>query len=93
MNSNEENEKIRNEVARVAREMSLHSARDGLANGGVWLLTFTYFFFAMGLYGLSFWLPSFISETGVRDPLNVGLLTAITYLGAPIAMYLTPVSR
>lgn len=86
--SNEEKERIRSDVAREARDKPLHSARDGLANGRVWLLSFTYFFFTMGLYGLSFWLPSIIRETGVRDPLNVGLLTAIPYMGALIAMYL-----
>ena len=41
----------------------------------------------MGLYGLSFWLPSMIKETGVRDPLTIGMLTAIPYSGAFVAMF------
>ncbi|HEY0327948.1 MAG TPA: MFS transporter [Rhodopseudomonas sp.] len=80
--------RIKSDLAREASEKRLHTSRQGFASGRVWLLSCTYFFFTMGLYGLSFWLPSIIKETGVKDPLNVGLLTAIPYLGALIAMYL-----
>jgi D-galactonate transporter len=83
-----EKAQIKDDVARESKGKSLHSIRDGLLNGRVWLLSFTYFFFTMGLYGLSFWLPSIIKATGVTDPFNVGLLTAIPYLGAFITMYL-----
>ena len=83
-----EKEQIKSDVAREAKDKPLHSMRDGWTNGRVWLLSFTYFFFTMGLYGLSFWLPSIIKATGVKDPLDVGLLTAIPYAGALIAMYL-----
>lgn len=86
--SAEEKQRIKNDVAREADAKPLHTARQGLSHGRVWLLSCTYFFFTMGLYGLSFWLPSIIRDTGVRDPLNVGLLTAIPYLGALLAMYL-----
>ncbi len=86
--SSAEKEKVKSDVAREAREKPLHSTRDGLLNGRVWLLSCTYFFFTMGLYGLSFWLPSIIRDSGVRDPLDVGLLTAIPYSGALVAMFL-----
>ena len=69
-----------------------HSIRDGLTNPRVWLLSGTYFFLTMGLYGISFWLPSIIRETGVADPLNVGLLTSIPYIFALGAMYLVGLS-
>ncbi|WP_338811314.1 MFS transporter (plasmid) [Agrobacterium leguminum] len=83
-----EKEKIKDDVAREAQSKPIHSALDGLLNGRVWLLSCTYFFFTMGLYGLSFWLPSIIKDSGVTDPLNVGLLTAIPYLGSLVAMFL-----
>ncbi|HKA89148.1 MAG TPA: MFS transporter, partial [Haliangiales bacterium] len=55
----------------------------------VWLLAVTYAFFLMGLYGVSFWLPSLIKSAGVKDPLDVGLLTAIPYTAGVIGMLLT----
>src|SRR6266702_1278400 len=66
----------------------LHSLRDGLASPRVLLLSAIYFFFTMGLYGVSFWLPSLVKASGVADPMNIGLLTAIPYGAAVIAMVL-----
>ena len=45
-----------------------------------------YFCCAMGLYGTGFWIPQLIKNTGVKDPLYVGLLTAIPYSFGAIAM-------
>lgn len=64
----------------------LHSALDGLLNPKVLLISVVYFFYTMGLYGVSFWLPTLIKASGVSDPLNVGLLTAIPYAVGAIAM-------
>jgi MFS family permease len=52
------------------------------------LLVFSmvYFCCAMGLYGTGFWLPQLIKNTGVKDPLYIGLLTAIPYGCGAIAM-------
>jgi D-galactonate transporter len=66
-----------------------HSMKDAFAEPKVWLLAITYAFFLMGLYGVSFWLPSLIKAAGVKDPLDVGLLTAIPYGAGTIAMILT----
>jgi D-galactonate transporter len=66
-----------------------HSMRDAFGEPKVWLLAVTYAFFLMGLYGVSFWLPSLIKASGVKDPLNVGLLTAIPYAAGTIAMIAT----
>ncbi|MDY7546701.1 MFS transporter [Glaciimonas sp. CA11.2] len=65
---------------------TLHSLRDGFTNPKVWLLSFIYLFFTMGLYGVSFWLPTIVKASGVSDPLNIGLLTAIPYAAATVAM-------
>jgi D-galactonate transporter len=43
---------------------------------------------AFGLYGTGFWIPQLIKNTGVNDPLYVGLLTAIPYGFGAIAMVL-----
>jgi nitrate/nitrite transporter NarK len=47
-----------------------------------------YFCFIMGLYGISFWLPQLIKTSGVKDVLDVGLLTMIPYGLAAVAMVL-----
>ncbi|HKA89833.1 MAG TPA: MFS transporter, partial [Haliangiales bacterium] len=57
------------------REKQHHSLRHVFGEPKVWLLAVTYAFFLMGLYGVSFWLPSLIKSAGVKDPLDVGLLT------------------
>src|SRR5258708_14474318 len=61
------------------------SIRDALAEPKAWLAAVPYAFFLIGLYGVSFWLPSLIKASGVKDPLDVGLLTAIPYAAGPIA--------
>jgi len=62
------------------------SLRKVFADGRVWLSALIYFCFVMGLYGVSFWLPTIIKATGVSDPLDIGLLTAIPYVFAAISM-------
>lgn len=54
--------------------------------GRVWLLGLIYFCLASGIYIISFWLPTLIKQTGVADPLQIGLLTAVPYVAAIIAM-------
>ncbi len=54
--------------------------------GRVWLLGLIYFCIASGIYIISFWLPTLIKQTGVADPLQIGLLTALPYIVAVIAM-------
>jgi D-galactonate transporter len=59
-----------------------------LRNGRVWLLAGVYFSFVSGLYGVSFWLPTIIKSIGVKDPLQIGLLSAVPWFFGVIAMYL-----
>jgi len=58
------------------------------ASGTVWLLALVYFLFVMGLYGVSFWLPQLIKNSGVKNVFDIGLLTAIPYSVAAVAMVL-----
>ncbi|WP_439684686.1 Sugar phosphate permease [Cupriavidus oxalaticus] len=58
----------------------------------VWLMSAIYFCFVMGLYGVSFWLPTIIRQTGVKGALDIGLLTAIPYGCAVIGMVLVAYS-
>jgi MFS family permease len=52
------------------------------------LFCFVYFCCAFGLYGTGFWIPQLIKNTGVEDPLYIGLLSAIPYGFGAIAMVL-----
>lgn len=52
----------------------------------LWLMAGIYFCVVLGQYGLTFWLPTIIRHTGVADPLWVGILTAIPYMCAIIAL-------
>ncbi|MFD1557956.1 MFS transporter [Paraburkholderia silviterrae] len=59
-----------------------------LTSGRVLVMSFTYFSFVMGLYGVSFWLPTIIKATGVKDALMIGLLAAIPFAAAVVGMLL-----
>jgi D-galactonate transporter len=65
-----------------------HSVASVFGNAKVWLMAAIYFCCMMGLYGVSFYLPTLIKASGVKDPLDVGLLTAIPYSCAVVSMLL-----
>jgi nitrate/nitrite transporter NarK len=52
----------------------------------VWLLAAIYFCVVMGQYGITFWLPTIVRNSGVNNVVLVGLLSAIPYLCALIAL-------
>ena len=52
---------------------------DALKSGKVWALSAIYFTLMVGLYGISFWLPTIVKSSGVEGYLRVGLVTAIPY--------------
>jgi MFS family permease len=52
----------------------------------VWICAGIIFTYATGWYGLSFWLPSIVRESGVKSTFHIGLLTALPFVFAAIAM-------
>jgi MFS family permease len=62
------------------------SIRSFIGDRRLWLMAGIYFCVVLGQYGLTFWLPTIIRRTGVADPLWVGILTAIPYICAIIAL-------
>ena len=52
----------------------------------LWILSLIYFCLVMGNYGVSFWLPTLIKATGVKSPMDIGLLTTIPNATAAVAM-------
>jgi D-galactonate transporter len=62
------------------------SLRHVFGSSRVWMLCLIYFLFVMGLYGVGFWLPQLIRNSGVQDLLQVGLMTAVPYGVAALVM-------
>lgn len=52
------------------------------------MLSVAYFIMLPGLYGLAFWMPQIIRNSGVEDVFRVGLLVTIPYCAASAAMVL-----
>lgn len=61
---------------------------DAFKSGKVYALCAIYFTLMIGLYGISFWLPTLVKAFGVNGYLNTGLITAIPYAVAVVGMIL-----
>lgn len=63
---------------------------DAFQSGKVWVLCAIYFTLMIGLYGISFWLPTIVKAFGFadKDYLYVGLITAIPYAVTVVGMVL-----
>jgi sugar phosphate permease len=57
-----------------------------LTNARVWALVVIYFVYNMGLYAISFWMPTLIQRMGATDPFTIGMLNAIPGLCAIVSM-------
>jgi D-galactonate transporter len=67
---------------------SPHSVKAVFADPRIWMMSLIYFCFVMGQYGLTFWMPTLIKATGVKGNLQIGLLSAIPFGCAVVAMNL-----
>ncbi len=84
--SNEEKQLLEENIAQENTGKADHALSGVFGNPRVWLMAAIYFCCMMGLYGVGFYLPTLIKAAGVQDALDVGLLTAIPYGFAVIAM-------
>jgi MFS family permease len=55
-----------------------------LAIPAMWLFTAILFCIVTGVYGINFWLPTIIRETGLDSVLAVGLVTAACYFSSAV---------
>ena len=67
---------------------NVRSFTDIVSDKRVWLMCLIYFCFFMGQYGLTLWMPTLVKATGVKGNLHIGLLSAIPFGCAIIAMNL-----
>ncbi|WP_192257929.1 MFS transporter [Mesorhizobium silamurunense] len=80
---------LEEEIEREERHKEkAHSVAGVFRDGRVWLMCVIYFCFVMGQYGLTFWMPTLVKATGVTGNLNIGLISAIPFLCAVVAMNL-----
>lgn len=85
--SGEEKRVLESRLAREQAGRHEHpSVLATLADRRVLLLAGLYFMSILGLYGLAFWLPQLIKSLGVAEAWRVGLLSAIPYAVATVAM-------
>ncbi|WP_322051874.1 MFS transporter [Paraburkholderia bannensis] len=85
--SDEEKAMLKRNVESDRTKATEHvSIRAFIRDRRLWLMAGIYFCVVLGQYGLTFWLPTIIRRTGVADPLWVGILTAIPYICAIIAL-------
>jgi MFS family permease len=85
-------EKTRTERITLREGKPRGGFRIAISSGRVWILAFIYFGFIYGLYTLAFFLPTIIAgfqtQYGVEyDVLQKGLITAIPYVPAAIALW------
>ncbi|NIE66864.1 MFS transporter [Burkholderia sp. Ax-1719] len=86
--TDDERKRIARDIAHDQAQAQSHKLRDGFTNPHMWMMCGIYFFFAVGLYGVGFFLPTLIKNSGAIDPLVVGLLSMLPYAAATIAMIL-----
>ena len=89
--STREKKWIASRLARAASgpgEAQTHALRDCFTSPVVWLLCLIYFLRNVGTYGYEMWLPSIVKGMTGKTESIVGLINALPYLAAGVAMYL-----
>lgn len=84
--SEDQKQLLEAEIAKDQKSKHNFTLAQVFSSGKVWLLALIYFSFVMGLYGVGFWLPQLIKATGVKQVLDIGLLTAVPYGAAVVLM-------
>ncbi|MFM7760675.1 MAG: MFS transporter [Burkholderiaceae bacterium] len=59
-----------------------------IRSGRVWLCAAIYFSYVMGVYGVSFFLPTIIKSMGHTDVVEIGLISSIPYSVSVVVMLL-----
>ena len=80
------------EVGCEAERKDVPSLGSMMLAPALWMMMLIYFLLNYAAYGLSFWLPTFIAELGIADPMRVGLLAALPSLCAMICVVLFGIS-
>lgn len=89
----EEKRAVVEEIKREDSAKTTHASSGSfIADSRLWKLCIVYFCQIIGLYGISFWLPSIIKNAGITDNTMIGWLSAIPYFIAIPAIILSGIS-
>jgi D-galactonate transporter len=86
--SQEEKSVVVAEINEEAGVKTLHTLASVFTSPRVWLMCAIMFGIVMGSYAISFWQPTIIRQTGVKDPFDIGLLTMVPSALALVSMIL-----
>ncbi|MFL9554910.1 MFS transporter [Acinetobacter baumannii] len=81
-----ENEKKIHSKLVTSSENAHSSFKAALKDPRIYLMAFGYFCLICGIYTMSFWLPSLIRESGIKDLMMIGFLSAVPSILAIIFM-------
>jgi len=79
---------VASDIGEEAASKTHRTVASAFASGRVWLMCAILFSIVMGSYAISFWQPTILRETGVKDTFEIGLLTMVPYTLALISMIL-----
>jgi MFS family permease len=79
-----EKQLLRDRLAQDARVKVEHRLGAVLAMPAVWLFAGILFCIVTGVYGINFWLPTIIKETGLQSVLAIGAVTAACYFSSAV---------
>ena len=77
---------LANLLAAENRGKLSHGFAGLLSDVRIWALVVIYFVYNMGLYAISFWMPTLVQKMGTTDAFAIGVLTAIPGICAIVSM-------
>ena len=75
---------LKDRLERDAGTKTDHSLRALLSIPAMWLFVAILFCIVTGVYGINFWLPTIIGETGLKSVLAIGGVTAACYFSSAV---------
>ena len=82
--SPEEKQLLKSGLAQEVHAKTDYPLRALFANPAIWLFTVILFCIVTGVYGINFWFPTIIGETGLKSVLAIGLVTAACYFSSAV---------
>jgi MFS family permease len=83
-----EKQLLKDRLSRDAGHKGDYPLRKLFAIPAMWLFTVILFCIVTGVYGINFWLPTIIGETGIRSVLVIGSITAACYFSSAVLSFL-----
>jgi MFS family permease len=79
-----EKQLLKDRLEKDAARKTDHRIGSLLARPVMWLFIVILFCIVTGVYGINFWLPTIIGETGIQSVLVIGLITAACYFSSAV---------